>query len=282
VSSRLQAASVTAGICLALIAAALGLGAQSLAAGARAQPPARPLRGFVRDVEFILVMDGAQAPLELYKSESAGAIVLLSPRFRSPLVLRAGALATVDAAQLEKRPDATLDLAADAVLTPHGTFQVTRDGVAFAIDGHQASVRHVDASPLLGLRRLDEVTAHNPEYLAAASRYVANPQAVAALRQQRRPITVRVYYGSWCAHCRQLVPHAVRVEQLVRGSQLRFEYFGLRNPLNDPEARKAGVSVIPTAVVSAGGREVGRILSDGDWQALEVALRRLLAAKPGP
>jgi hypothetical protein len=33
-------------------------------------------------------------------------------------------------------------------------------------------------------------------------------------------------------------------------------------------------------VVSAQGRELGRIVSDGDWQALEVALRRVLASPP--
>ncbi len=160
------------------------------------------------------------------------------------------------------------------------TSKVPQDGVAFTIDGHQASVRHVDPPPLLGLRRLDEVTAHNPEYLAGASRHAINSQAVAALRQERRLTTVRVYYGSWCPHCRMLVPHAVRLEQELRGSRIRFEYFGLRNPLKDPEAIKAGVSDIPTGVVSAQGRELGRIVSDSDWQELEVALRRVLAGHP--
>lgn len=274
------------GSCLALTAAILAAAAFALgppgaaAQGAQAPPPARPLQGLVRDAAFILIVDGARVPVELYKGESAGAIVLLSPRLPSPLVLRAGALAAVDAAKVRKRPDATLDVAADAVLRPRGTFQVIPDGVRFAIDGHQVSVRHQEQPPLLGLRRLDEVTAHDPDYLAGASRYVADPQAVSALRQERRPVTARVYYGSWCSHCRLLVPHAVRLEQLLRGSQIHFEYFGLRNPQTDPAARQAGVTQIPTALVLAGGRELGRLSSDGDWRALEVALRTLLAGRP--
>jgi hypothetical protein len=80
-----------------------------------------------------------------------------------------GARSAVAAGKLLKHPDATLDVATDAVLTPRGTFEVTQDGVAFTIDGHQASVRHVDPPLLLGLRRLDEVTAHNPESPPAAS-----------------------------------------------------------------------------------------------------------------
>lgn len=247
---------------------------------APAAPTGRSLRGFVRDIDFILLVDGTQVPVELYKGESAGAIVLVSPRFPKPLVLRAERLWSVDPAKLQKHPDATLDLAADAVLTPRGGFKVTNDGVSFVLDGHRASVRHLEVPPLLGLRRLDEVTAHNPEYLASATRYAPAPQALAALRQERRPITVRIYYGSWCGHCRMLVPHAVKLEQQLRGANLRFEYFGLRNPLTDPEARKAGVTEIPTAIVTSGGRELGRIVSDRDWRALEVALRALLAAQP--
>ena len=280
-SIRHTAALAASSLCLALtVGAAFAVPGAAGAAANQAPPSSRPLRGFVRDIDFTLVVDGAQVPAELYKGESAGAIVLISPSFRQPLVLRAGTLATVDAAKVQKRPDATLDVAADAVLTPRGTFKVTNDGVSFSLDGHQASVRHLEVPPLLGLRRLDEVTAHNPEYLASATSYVVNQQALAALRQERRPIMVRVYYGSWCSHCRMLVPHAVKLEQQLRGSHIRFEYFGLRNPLTDPEAKKVGVVEIPTAVVTAGGRELGRIVSDSDWQALEVALRGRLAGKP--
>jgi subfamily B ATP-binding cassette protein MsbA len=246
------------------------------AAGAEANGVRQPMRGFVRDIAFALEVDGRQAPVELYKSEHAGAIVLLSTSFRSPLVLRAGVLATVDAAKVQKHPDATLDLAADAVLRRQGRFEITQDGVRFALDGHQANVRHLDQPPLLGLRRVDEVTAHNPEYLAAATSYVPNQAVLAALGREPRPVTVRVYYGSWCGHCRMLVPHAVKVEQQLRGSHIRFQYFGLRDPATDPEAKKAGVTLIPTAVVFVGGSEAGRIVSDGDWQALEVALRGIL------
>jgi|HubBroStandDraft_3_1064219.scaffolds.fasta_scaffold10918_3 thiol-disulfide isomerase/thioredoxin len=249
------------------------------AAETRAPARAGALRGFVRDIEYILLVDGVQVPVELYKGESAGAVVMVSPSFREPLLLRAGALAAVDPAKVEKRPDATLDLAADAVLTPRGSFEVTADGVSFTLDGHRVSVRHLDAPPLLGPRRLAEVTAHNPEYLASAAAYAPSQPAIATLQRERRAVTVRVYYGSWCGHCRMLVPHAVKVEQLLAGSRIRFEYFGLRNPQTDPEAQKAGVSVIPTGVVTVGGRELARIVSDADWQALETALAGVLAGR---
>jgi thiol-disulfide isomerase/thioredoxin len=265
-----------------LAAASCGAAIALAAAAPPASPAARPLRGFVRDVEFVLEVDGAPAPVELYKSESAGAIVLLSPSFRRPLVLHAGELSEVDARQVEKHTDATLDLAPDARLSPRGSFAVTPDGVRFTLDRHQASVRHTTLPPLLGLRRLDEVATHNPEYLAAATAYAPDAPAMAALRAERRPVVVRVYYGSWCGHCRLLVPHAVKVEQqLAGGGAIRFEYFGLRDPATDPAARQAGVAVIPTAVVTVSGSEAGRIATDSGWAALEVTLRDVLAGRGG-
>lgn len=264
-----------------LAAASCGAAIAIVAAAPPASPAARPLRGFVRDVEFVLEVDGAPAPIELYKAESAGAVVLLSPSFRRPLVLRAGELSEVDARQVEKHPDATLDLAPDARLTPRGSFAVTADGIRFTLDRHQASVRHATVPPLLGLRRLDEVAARNPEYLAAATAYLPDAPAMAALRAERRPVVVRVYYGSWCGHCRLLVPHAVKVEQQLAGGAIRFEYFGLRDPATDPAAKQAGVAVIPTAVVTVSGSEAGRIATDHGWAALEVTLRDVLAGRGG-
>lgn len=266
------------GLVCALAAGAILCGAVPAAAAASVPGPALGLTlpSFVRDIDFILLVDGVQVPVELYKGESAGAIVLVSPRFPQPLLLRAEVLWSIDPAAIRKHPDATLTLAADAALTRRGTFMVTSDGVSFVLDGHQGSLRHLDVPPLLGLRRLDEVTAHNPEYLASATAETPNPRAVAALRRERRPVAVRIYYGSWCGHCRMLVPHAVKLEQELRGTSVRFEYFGVGNPLTDPEAKKARIFEIPTAIVSVGGREIGRVIADKDWRALEMALAELL------
>jgi ABC-type multidrug transport system fused ATPase/permease subunit/thiol-disulfide isomerase/thioredoxin len=279
----------------ALLAAALAMVAPpaahaapgaATAASQAAPPPAAPaapapLRGFVRDISYAMDVDGRQVPVELYKSERAGAIVLVSPSLRLPLLLRAGVLATLDPAQLERHPDGSIDLAPTPAPSRQGSFQVTQSGVRFAFEGHSAEVRFLEQPPLLGPRTVDEVTAHNPEYLPDATRYQPEPQALDALRHETRPVHVRIYYGSWCGHCRMLVPHAVKLQQLLRGSAIQIEYFGVRNPATDPEAQRAGVVAIPTAVVSVGGRERARIVSDQDWNQLEVALRDRLRGGGG-
>ncbi len=133
--------------------------------------------------------------------------------------------------------------------------------------------------PLLGLRHADEVTAHNPEYVSSAKAYAVNGSEIATLQKEGRSVTVRVYYGSWCPHCRRLVPHALRIEQELKASKIRFEYFGLPPHFDsDPEARKVFVQSLPTGVVYVNGNEVGRLLGDQAWQSPESTLRVILAA----
>jgi hypothetical protein len=69
--------------------------------------------------------------------------------------------------------------------------------------------------------------------------------------------------------------------EYLAAATIHFEYFGLRNPATDPEAKKAVVTQIPTAVVFVGSGEAARILSDADWQAPEIALRAILERHRG-
>src|SRR5947199_92635 len=63
-------------------------------------------------------------------------------------------------------------------------------------------------------------------YARRAQAYQPNTQAIDSLRAMP-PATVRVFFGSWCPHCRENVPHLLKVEDALRGSKIRFEYFGL-------------------------------------------------------
>lgn len=235
-----------------------------------------PLRDLVRDVELALEVDGKPVPSEAYRSASAGAFVILAAPFRAPVALRGGVVATLDGVAVERRPDATLAIPAGATVSPRGSFEVAQDGISFTLDGHQVHLRHVRPPDLLGLHSLAEVTAHNPEYLAGAAAYQANEGALRQLAQERRPVTVRIYYGSWCMHCRRVVPHAVYVDQRLAGSAIHFEYLGVGVPATDPEALRAGILQIPTAVVTLRGQEIGRIVLNDAWDAFEVALLHLL------
>ncbi|HVT18724.1 MAG TPA: thioredoxin family protein [Thermoanaerobaculia bacterium] len=254
------------------------IGVSALAQGI---PADNVLRDFHQIGDYILVVDGKEVPAaEIYQSERAGsAILVLSSAFPSPLLLspRSNTVEAVNLMKVAKKRDGTVDLLADAVLAPQGALELSDENVLFTIAGHKAALK--PKPPLLGLRRAAEVTAHNPEYLTGIKAYTSNGPAIAALKKERQPVTVRVYYGSWCPHCRMMVPHALKIEQQLQGSKIRFEYFGLpQNFSNDPAALKAGVKGVPTGIVFVNGKETGRI-RDHAWSSPESALRDILDGK---
>src|SRR3954462_13350828 len=245
-------------------------------------PKAIPAADLPHDLQrisdFFLLVDGKQVPSEIYQSDRPAAVLVVSPAFPSPGLLMARSAATIPAAAVERKPEGTATLRPDATLTPQGTYEYVDEQVKFSVAGHAAILRQ--QTPLLGLRHAGEVTAHNPEYLLSAKAYAVNIQEIAALQKETRPVTVRVYFGSWCPHCRRMVPHALRVEQELKASKIRFEYFGLPpNFGSDPEAQKAVIQSLPTGVVFIQGNEVGRLIGDEAWKSPESTLRTILAAK---
>lgn len=240
------------------------------------------LRDFERTGDYVLIVEGKQVPAEIYFSQRAAAILIISSSFPSPVMLSSGSgsVTTVNLMKVAKKPDGSIDLLADAQLAPQGLIEIADEENHFKVDGRSATL--ATALPLLGLRRAEEVTAHNPEYVPRAAAFAPNPQAVARLKREARPVTVRVFYGSWCPHCRELVPRVVKLEQVLKGGKIRFEYFGLpRNFGTDLPAKQNNIRGVPTAIVYVNGKEIGRITGNA-WTAMESSLVTLLSGKPVP
>jgi len=251
------------------------------AAGQRV-PADHVLRDFQRTGDYVLVINGRQVPAEIYQSQRAAAILVMSSSFLSPVLLSPGlgVAQTVNLMKLNKKPDGSIDLLSDAVLSTQGALDIEDEEVHFKADGISAAL--VTTPPLLGLRRVDEVTAHNPEYLPRAASYTPSSQAVAALKKEQRPVRVRIFYGSWCPHCREMVPHVVKLEQLLKGSKIRFEYFGLPPRFGtDPPAVQHNIKAVPTGLVYLNGKEIGRIANNA-WTAPETTLVAILSGKAPP
>jgi len=267
-------------------AVALLCGLVSLApapAAGQSVPADHVLRDFERTGDYRLVVNGKQVPAEIYLSQRAAAILVISSSaFLSPVLLTPGlgVAQTVNLMKVQKKPNGSIDLLSDAVLSTQGALDIQDEEVHFKADGISAAL--VTTPPLLGLRSANEVTAHNPEYLPRAASYTPNPQAVAALKKEPRPVTVRVFYGSWCPHCREIVPHVVKLEQQLRGSKIRFEYFGLPPRFGtEPQAVQNNIKAVPTAIVYFAGKEIGRI-ADNAWTTPEATLAAILGGKAPP
>jgi thiol-disulfide isomerase/thioredoxin len=261
---------------LALMAAIPLAAAPSRAQGA---PSDSTLRGFQPNSDYSLVVAGKPVPkAEIYLNDRAPALLILTSALPSPVMLtpRVGRVDRINLMKVSKQNDGSVDLFADAVLAPIGQLQMEGGGnITFIFQGKKVSL--VPRPPLLGPKTNADLKAYLPEYVRGARSYEPNAAAVADLRKQSSPVTVRVFFGSWCPHCRQHVPLLLRVEDEVRNPKIRFEYYGLPRSLDDPAAKKVGVHSVPTGIVYVNGKEAGRI---ANWGSPEVSLDKILAVPP--
>lgn len=265
--------------------AALAVVLLAAPAAVRAQgvPSDGVLRGFQSSGDYTLVVNGKPVSAEVFQNDKLPAILILSSSLPSPVLLtpRAGSVETVHIMKVAKKPDGTVDLLADAVLAPIGRFQMAGENVTFTYEGKNVSLN--PKPPLTGLRKGAELKAHSPEYVRTAKGYAPNGPALASLKKETRPVTVKVVFGSWCPHCRQHVPYLLRVEDELKASKssVKFEYLGLPRPpeaWQNPEVKKLNVKGVPTGIVYVNGREVGRIEGKG-WDNPEVLLNKIVSGQ---
>lgn len=266
---------------LLLLALAATLATAGLAPLWAQAPSDALLRNFLRSGDYLLQVDGKDVPnAEIYQNNNVPAVLVLTSALPAPVMLnpRAGTIETVHIMKVIKKPDGSVDLSADAALESQGEFQVVEGNATFTLKGKKAVLK-VRPS-LLGLRKAAELKSYSPDYERVAKTYTPNPQAVATLKKEARPVTVRTYFGSWCPHCRAHVPLLMKVEDQLQGSpsKIKFEYMGLEKGLREPVVKQLGLKGVPTGIVLYNGKEIGRLASDEDWNAPETALTRILAA----
>ncbi len=269
---------------LAVLAAA-SLATMATMALAQGVPSDATMRGFQPTSEYTLVVNGNPVPAaEIYKNEQVPAILILTSALPSPVLMtpRSGNVETVNLMKVAKQKDGTVDLLADAVLSPIGAFQLEGSNPTFTYQGKKVSLTPKPA--LRGLHKGSELLANIPEYVRNSQGYKPNAAAIAALKGDRKPVTVHVVFGSWCPHCREHVPRLLRVENEVKNPNIKFEYYGIDTPPDgwkDPEVKRLGVKGIPTGIVYINGLQAGRLESAADWDAPEVALSKVINGGTG-
>ncbi|MEM7584600.1 MAG: thioredoxin family protein [Acidobacteriota bacterium] len=254
---------------------ALGL-AFAAAMSVSAQVPADAIfRDFKPSGDFLFDLGGQTLEhAEIYLSDRAAAYLVIAPELASPVIVnpRAQSVESVSFMKISKRDDGMLDILADASFRPLGKFNLSGQEVQFKVKGQDAKLH--PKPPLLGEHRAETLRSYKPEYGMLADEYTPTAPALAALKAQQDDVRVRIYFGTWCSVCSRLVPRIIKVADELDGSKVSFEYYGLPSQLDsDPEAKKAKVSGVPTAVVYVGGKEVGR-LSGGDLNAPEKAISK--------
>lgn len=259
---------------LALTAALAIVGA---AAPLAAQPTPDPMfQGFEPVGTFMLSIDGQPASgAEIYQSERAGAILVISPGLDAPVLvnLRSRRAQTVGLMSLAKRPNGAIDILADAPIQPLAALEVSGDGVSFPYQGKTVALNNRES--LTGRQSAEALTEYDPAYAREAQSYEPNRSLVAELEKLSTPVRVQVFFNSKCGICKQMVPRIIKLDHTLDGSKVTFDYYGVPDSYQDPELEKKDVHGVPTGIVYVKGKEVGRIVGN-DWRIPELAIKNVL------
>jgi thiol-disulfide isomerase/thioredoxin len=261
-------------LCLALVTT-FSFGALAVSA----QVPAdNVLRDFEPIGEYILVVDGqTSSKATIYQSQRAAAFLIRAAEFAEPVLVspRTGAVETVGLMSLSQKSSGVVDILANAQTTPQGSFRLDGEDVVFTVGGKEGRMR--PNPPLTGFKERGDLLDHNPAYGFKANSYVPDPASLSALKNSGADVQVRVFFGSWCPTCSRYVPYVMKIDEALAGA-VDFRYYGLpqANFRNDPEAKKANVTGVPTIIVYVGGKEVGR-LGSREWAKPELAIQNLIS-----
>lgn len=244
-------------------------------------PPDEVLKDFKVNGEFQF-QHGTKtlSSAEILFSNRAVAYLIMAPELTSPLLvsMQSREVQSLEAEKVIRNDDDTVHILADAMLEPVGAFTLSAQRVVFTAFGQKSLLK--PRPWLLGKHSGKALKAHNPEYAYKASQYEPAAEELAAIKSQTRDVRVRVYFGSWCPHCKQIVPRVLRVADELVGSKVQFEYYGLSKPLGqEPIVREEKIRSVPTAVVYIDGEEVERLTGEGISEP-EKALNNLLS-NPG-
>ncbi len=244
--------------------------AQSLATGTKA--PRFDLIG-----TFDVEIDGEKSPeSRIYFGPQGRGVVLRSPELSSIVrILPSGQrLEAYNKADLDEAADGSVDFISGAPVTWTGRYSVAGGGPAFEIEDHR--VRLISRPPLLGPASRKKVIDHNPSYAQKAARAIVQPAYVDALKKFDKPVHIKVYYGTWCSVCSEMLPNILRLEEELQGSNITFEYYGIpQNRESDPEVKRAGFNRIPAGIIYVDGQETGR-LEAYRWRAPALSLMNTL------
>lgn len=146
-----------------------------------------------------------------------------------------------------------------------------------------APARAGDGDVLLGRLRPETLLGLGGDWSAGRDTYEPAPADVAVLAALSREATLDVYLGTWCPDSRREVPRLLKILERARPASLRVRFYGVDRFKERPGrlVRRAALVRVPTFILTAGGREIGRIVESPDT-TLEHDLALLVARAAAP
>lgn len=237
-----------------------------LVAGAWAQAPSVPAGPgaevqWLPRYDFALEVDGRPSPDCVFYQEANGRRILVNaPEVPQICVLNQEGkqVSMVDRARL-KSDGETVRLAAGLMASaPTSGYSIDGSSVVFFVGGRRLKI--VPKQPLVGPATVEDLLRHSPLYRKGADAYAPATADLAFLKSVKEPVEIEVFFGTWCSHCKVLVPKFIQTIRAAANPNLRVSYHGVPTSFGNYEpARTRGITGIPTFIFMRKGAEVGRI-----------------------
>jgi len=231
--------------------------------------------GFEMVDDYLVMKDGKDLDAKIYSSSSTKAILIVPGDMAVPSVIlwpRTREVESLKSMKVQSRAGGFVEVRKDAVAAVQPPFSVVGTNVVFSVDG--SDLRLKPKPPVLGMNNASQMLEKSAVYARRAEDYAPNQEVLAKLGSLDSAVRVRVFFGTWCPACSQMVPRILSVAEELADSNLDFEFYGLPRGEGfsaDPEVRKTNVKSVPTGIVYVDGKEVGRI-EGNDWRSPEAAI----------
>ena len=92
--------------------------------------------------------------------------------------------------------------------------------------------------------------------------YVPNSDAVQFIHNLQKPAEIKVFWGDWCKDSKKYVPGFIKSMEFAENNKITITYINLNHEKKEPADAIAGWNIvnIPTFIVIANGKEIGRIV----------------------
>ncbi len=99
-----------------------------------------------------------------------------------------------------------------------------------------------------------------PVWKEVYDRYKPDPEAVQEIKKLARPMTIKIFFGTWCKDSRKNVPRFFKVIDGLK--QFDIELIAVDRGLDaeNEHADQFDIQRVPTFIFMEDGREIGRII----------------------
>ena len=157
------------------------------------------------------------------------------------------------------------------------TLDVQRGAVLFYLGSKRMKI--LTRAPLQGPTTADEIFKHTPAYRKGMDAYRPEQAPVQTIRAHRGPVTIEVYFGTWCPHCKIIVPQFMKTIAEAAKRDLKIAYIGVPRRFDQwPQARSKGVRALPTLIFYRDGVEFARIPGGAEDGPIEKMIAQVLSS----